>query len=98
MGVLRAKRAQNDRPAINDRPGNRGKLRPMGAIRANGSDDRAPAGAPDGWERVIAHADMDPFYASAEQLDNPDLRGNPAFSTASPTPPRLPSASYAPRQ
>jgi DNA polymerase-4 len=29
----------------------------------------------DRWERVIAHADIDAFYASVEQLDNPELRG-----------------------
>jgi DNA polymerase-4 len=29
------------------------------------------------WPRVIAHADMDAFYAAIEQLDNSDLRGKP---------------------
>ena len=30
-----------------------------------------------GWDRIIAHADMDAFYAQVEQLDNPNLRGKP---------------------
>jgi len=29
------------------------------------------------WERVVVHADMDAFYASIEQLDDPELRGQP---------------------
>jgi DNA polymerase-4 len=31
----------------------------------------------DDWPRIIAHADMDAFYAAIEQLDDPRLRGRP---------------------
>jgi DNA polymerase-4 len=31
------------------------------------------------WSRIVAHADMDAFYAAVEQLDNPDLRGRPVL-------------------
>ena len=31
----------------------------------------------DSWPRVIAHADMDAFYAAIEQLDNSSLAGRP---------------------
>ncbi len=31
------------------------------------------------WPRIIAHADMDAFYAAIEQLDDPSLRGNPVL-------------------
>ncbi len=30
-----------------------------------------------GWTRIVAHADMDAFYAAVEQLDDPNLRGKP---------------------
>ena len=32
-----------------------------------------------GWPRVIAHADMDAFYAAIEQLDDPALQGRPVL-------------------
>lgn len=31
------------------------------------------------WTRIIAHADMDAFYAAVEQLDRPELRGKPVL-------------------
>lgn len=31
------------------------------------------------WPAVIVHADLDAFYAAAEQLDNPSLRGKPVL-------------------
>ncbi len=31
------------------------------------------------WPQIIAHADMDAFYAAVEQLDDPRLRGKPVL-------------------
>ena len=31
------------------------------------------------WPRIVAHADMDAFYAAVEQLDDPALRGRPVL-------------------
>jgi DNA polymerase-4 len=51
-----------------------------------------------GAERVIAHADMDAFYASVEQLDNPELRGKAVIVGGSSRRGVVTSASYEARK
>ena len=43
----------------------------------SGVDARPTTSEP--WSRIIVHADMDAFYASVEQFDNPQLKGLPVL-------------------
>ena len=74
------------------------RAHPSSDLSGGLAGDPRPGAAEPPPQRVMAHADLDAFYASVEQLDNPALRGKPVIVGGSSMRGVVTSASYEARK